>query len=445
MLAVLFLCSIALAQGAEPTVKTWGKPELVETDNTGDALSPLIAFDSEGNALSIWSQSSGGFLNLLANRYIEGKGWGKPELLETSDFGNAFFPRLLADTKGNAFAIWQQGDDIPWQKRYTQINIWTNHYVAGKGWGKAEYREAEKIGLSRFPHIAFDKAGNAIATWERTDGTRFKIWASRYTPNGGWEKAQLIEHNDIGHGDAYWPWVAFDPSGNAFVMWHQTDGKRFNVWAVHYTPSGGWEKPELMEHDDLGDALYPRMVFDSKGNGIAVWQQQGSTRVHIQAKRYDATKGWEKPEILENVTQPTNGLQAQIAFDSQDNAIAVWEQSNGGKANVLANRYIAGKGWGKSERISIDNGGSVILPKIVIDSQGNAFSIWHQSDGNVFNIWAARYTLGKGWNTPELLEHDDSWHAANPEIAIDKNGNAIAVWQQSDSKQRFSIWANRFK
>ena len=50
---------------------------------------------------------------------------------------------------------------------------------------------------------------------------------------------------------------------------------------------------------------------------------------------------------------------------------------------------------------------------------------------------------GTGWGTPELIENADAGDAFSPRIAVDPQGNAVAVWKQSDGV-RDNIWANRF-
>jgi len=69
--------------------------------------------------------------------------------------------------------------------------------------------------------------------------------------------------------------------------------------------------------------------------------------------------------------------------------------------------------------------------------------VWEQSDGTRNNIWANRFN-GTSWGTAELIETEDLGHAFKPKIAIDSSGNAIAVWQQNDGT-RNNIWANRFE
>lgn len=94
-------------------------------------------------------------------------------------------------------------------------------------------------------------------------------------------------------------------------------------------------------------------------------------------------------------------------------------------------------------KIETDDISSATLPQIAIDNNGNAIAVWSQSDGTRFNILANYYTAGSGWATAELIETDDVSDAANPRLAFDSNGNAMGIWYQSDGI-RNNIWSNYF-
>ena len=130
-------------------------------------------------------------------------------------------------------------------------------------------------------------------------------------------------------------------------------------------------------------------------------------------------------------------------MDSSGNAIAVWHQSDGTRYNIWANRYVPGTGWGTAALIETDDSGDANNPQVAMDADGNAIAVWVQDDGTRSNIWANRYVPGTGWGTAALIETDDSWVWDNPQVAVDAGGNAIAVWEQWDGT-RFNIWANRF-
>ena len=205
--------------------KTWGIATLVETDNTGDAMDPNVAFDANDNAIVVWEQYDGTRYNIWANRYDAVTGWGTATLIETDDTGNAVLPHVAVDANGNAIAVWPQSDG-------TRENIWANRYDAVTGWGTATLIETDNAGDAWGPNVAFDANGNAIVVWEQYDGTRYNIWANRYDAVTGWGTATLIETDDT--GNAVLPHVAVDANGNAIAVWPQFDGTRYNIWANRY-------------------------------------------------------------------------------------------------------------------------------------------------------------------------------------------------------------------
>lgn len=101
------------------------------------------------------------------------------------------------------------------------------------------------------------------------------------------------------------------------------------------------------------------------------------------------------------------------------------------------------KTWHTAVLLETDSTGDAYSPQVVMDATGNALAVWFQYDGARYNVWANRYTAGVGWGTAGLIETDDAGSAYGPQIAMNANGDAVAVWYQSDGT-RFDIWANRF-
>jgi hypothetical protein len=215
-LAADYNWSFTTADGA------WGAAEQIEIENLGSARNPQVAFDSSGNAISVWFQSDGARNNIWANRF-DGSSWGAAKLIETENAGDARNSQVAFDSSGNAIAVWQQNDG-------TLNNIYANRFV-GTSWGDAELIETENAGDARIPHVAFDSSGNAIAVWQQSDGTHDSIWANRFD-GSSWGDAELIEIENA--GDALSPQVAFDSSGNAIAVWGQYDESRSNISANRF-------------------------------------------------------------------------------------------------------------------------------------------------------------------------------------------------------------------
>jgi hypothetical protein len=408
----------------------WGTAELIETDNAGSAYDPQLAIDPSGNAMAVWRQSDGTRYNILANRYLDGTGWGAAELIET-DAHTAGPPQVAIDASGNAMAVWAQHDG-------TRNNIWANRYLDGTGWGAAELIETDNARSALDPQLAINASGNAMVVWFQSDGTRDNIWANRYVTGTGWGAAELIETDNAGSAD--YPQVAIDASGNALAVWAQHDGTKYNILTNRYVTGTGWGAAELIGTDNVGGAYNPQLAIDPSGNAMAVWRQPDDFRNNIWANRYVAETGWGTAELIE--TDNVSGAYSpQLAIDPSGNAMAVWEQYDGSRNNIWANRYVAGTGWGAAELIETD-AGNANYPQVAIDPSGNAMAVWRQSDGTRLNILANRYLDGTGWGTAELIR-TDAGSANYPQVSIDPSGKTMAVWYQFDGT-RYNIWANIF-
>ena len=302
----------------------WGTDELIE-DNSGATSRPQVAFDGNGNALAVWSQYNGTVYNIFANRF-NGTNWGDAELIEDNS-GATNRPQVAFDGSGNAIAVWVQYNG-------TVNNIWSNHFN-GTSWGTAELIETENTGNAYNPQVSFDGSGNALAVWSQLDGAVSSIWSNRF--NGtNWGTAELIETDNSGNANG--PQVAFDTSGNAVVVWVQNEGAIFNIWVNHFNGISWSIAKQLGTNsgDDVEEP-YPQVAFDKSGNALAIWHVYDSAVSSIYACRFNGTS-WGTPELIEN-DNSGNALNPRVALDDSGHAIAVWEQSDGSVYNIRSNLF----------------------------------------------------------------------------------------------------------
>ena len=138
-------------------------------------------------------------------------------------------------------------------------------------------------------------------------------------------------------------------------------------------------------------------------------------------------------------------------MDNKGNAIAIWEQRNPSEWSIFVSHYSVGQGWGDPILIE-DEAGSGVGPYLAIDGDGNAMAVWEQADGQFMSIMTSYYTFGVGWGTPEYIEENNLGHAIDPRLDFDGAGNAIAIWRASDGvctvgAQTFGVYnayTNRF-
>ncbi len=345
-------------------------------------------------------------------------------------------PELLDSGAGNAYdpqvSIDSSGNAIAVWRQYDGSSVvYANRYDVAAGWGTAEVIDAGS-GDSLSPQIRVDNSGNAIAVWEYRTGPAAEIYANRYDAATGWGTPEVI---DAGTGNAYDPQISIDSSGDVTAVWEQLSGLTSNISANRYA-AGSWGTAVSIEAG-AGDSYNPQIGSDGSGNAIAVWQQYTGGSLDVYANRYDIATGWDTAEVIGTGAAYT----PQVSVDSSGNAIAVWEKYAGSTSDIYANRYDAVSGWGTALMIEAAVGDSY-SPQVSVDSNGNAIAVWEQYTGPTDDIYVNRYESGNGWSTAEPLELGTG-SAYSPQVGVDGSGNAIAVWVQ-DSETTSDIYANRF-
>lgn len=412
----------------------WQGAKVIENGNTGDAWNVRVVLDNSGYAMAVWQKHDGSRYNIWASRFVPGTGWGTAMLIETSDAGDAVSPQVALDDSGNVLAVWQQNDG-------TRENIWANRFVPGTGWGTATLIETNDAGDAVSPQVALNGSGKAVTVWRQNDGQGGEdIWANRFDPDTGWGPAELIETDNL--GDGWSPQVAIDRNGSAVAVWAHWDNGLLRIWANRFVADTGWGVAGHIGADVVEPADYPQVVMDDSGNGIVVWQQTSGTRNDIWANRFTPEAGWGTAERIEK-DDAGSASNPQVAMDGSGNAVVVWQQGDGVRENIRANRFVPGTGWDTAVFIETGDAGDAVSPQVAVDSSGNAIVVWQQSDGTHENIWANRFVPAMGLGTAELIETDDAGPALYPRIAVNSSGNAMAVWHQFDS-DRYGTRANRF-
>lgn len=389
----------------EESYGTWTPPEFIGGGGGAGPNYQQIACDPSGNVFAVWRQSDGPYLSIYANRYVPGSGWGTAQLIEYAS-EHASDPEIACDPSGNAFVVWYQG---VWGAR----SIYANQYVPGSGWGTAQLIESAS-GDATCPEIACDGLGNAVSVW----GAAGSIYANRYLPGSGWGTPQCIE---FGSETAGYPQIACDHSGNAIVVWYTSNMVPSNVYANRYVPGSGWGTEVEIDSGTAPWAGIPEVACDPQGNAFAVWYEEYTHRVY--ANRYVPGSGWGTAQRIDSF--PSSGYLPQIACDSQGNAMAVWEQWEYPSAyinSICANYYIRGVGWGTSQLVESGTT-DAYYPHVAFDSNGNVWAVWEQG----IDIRANRFVPGSGWETEELVGV-----GGYPKIACDNQGNAFVVWPSYD-------------
>jgi PKD domain len=341
------------ASWARTTSRTAGSQAWSAPVTLADAAStPDVALNDAGDAVALFSKDSA-HAQASFRRGLSGS-WEEPITIAPLGAGGT----VALDPFGNAIAVMSHssghGYVVTSVARSASLGLWQ----------QPEVTLSEPDGNALGGTLAVDRAGNAIAIWERAEsnGGNPRVTASfRPASTGTWAPAVDIAgpFRFLGGID-----LAFDAAGNATAVW-EADG----VLYLANRPFGGtWGPPE--QKPTPGFWRSPSLAVTQSGEAVVVWIEQG-----VKAASRKANGRWGAPVVLSSRLRNANA--ANIAIDPAGNAVAVWtERLFPSSTLVTALRPGTSGMWEPPGEIARGKVGTFDSPEVGMDGAGNALVAW---------------------------------------------------------------------
>jgi hypothetical protein len=184
------------------------------------------------------------------------------------------------------------------------------------------------------PEVVEDQSGNMMFVWTRSDGANLRIQSKFRAADGTWDATQTISDPS---GDASEPQVAFDPSGNAIAVWNRFDGSKTRVQAAFRPSGGGFGTPQTLSGAGQ-NASNPQVSMDNSGNAVAVWERLDGVKLRIEAAVRPASGSFGATQILSDAGQDAFEPKVKAGPAVDNNAVAVWTRSDGAHLRVQSAR-----------------------------------------------------------------------------------------------------------
>jgi hypothetical protein len=424
-LAVIALgCSLIQASTAAAAA-TWLAPSKLSGAGL-DAEAPQVSVDAQGDALSAWGR--GGVIE-ASDRPAGGPAWQTALALSDAK-KEAFGPQAALDGRGDAVVAWESREGgeyaVEASTRTGLTGAWQTPVVVKK-LGTEPTMDAR-------PDLAVNAAGEAVLVWMRLHSTERAVESSARTLGGSWQKPETLSETPEDQHPAE---VGIDAAGNATAVWEdKRTGEVLTTGATR--PAGGkWQAPVSISKPG-GNANEPRVAVDASGDAVAVWERfEGEELIEASAK--PAGAGWGESVAL---SKPESGkgepAGQQVAIDDHGDAVAVWSRTNGGHDFIEASVGRAPSStWQPPVAISGPGGNVEEGPAIGVDGNGNAVATWERLSGGNEVIEAASGLAASGsWQPPVQLS-EGGQEAGEPQVALDSQGNAAAVWRRFDGKASY--------
>jgi hypothetical protein len=174
----------------------------------------------------------------------------------------------------------------------------------------------------------------------------------------------------------------------------------------------------------------PLVGVDSAGNATAVWQRYRGGKLIYESAVRQAGGRWSTPSRFSGGLE--RAYELQIAVDDMGNQTAVWVRRVGRSWVVQSATRPAGGSWSAPLTLSPPRK-AARSPQIALDPQGGATAVWEDVFGG--SIESSTRSLEGIWSVPVTLSATGV-RADWPQVAVDSQGNATAVWAGRSSNGR---------
>jgi hypothetical protein len=282
------------------------------SDSAQDASDPAVGMDADGNALIAWEFGSG------ANRRIQARirtaaGTLEPTATLPDPGGASVTPEVAMAAGGKAVVGWLGDDGTASRVRAVTMS-------AAGAFGPMETVstadvDAESVG------VGIDAGGDAVLTWLRFADDHFRVYARTLSAAGALGTRQTLSRAGE---DAFLPEIAVAANGRSAVTWQRSDGSDFRVQAVPISAAG---VPGTVKTLSAGgsDANNAAIAIDADGDSVVVWDRTGDSRIHAQTM----TETGELGTLADLSDVGGSASQAQVGVDATGHAHAIWARDDG--------------------------------------------------------------------------------------------------------------------
>lgn len=400
---------LAIAAPATAATSGWAPPrELSDSGSAPLNLAAAAGYSPAGTAVVLWHSADGvqsvvraAHHNFGEAHAISGSKLSMPDLL----------PQLAFDSRGDALAVWSYFEPHP---RFVEDGYAVDYTfglrVASRGtrgsFGRAQTL-TDKLDADPSADVAFDPHGNAVVIWTDEAGMHA---AARKAGERRFGRAQIISQTQAD------PQVTVGTSGSATAAW----ARRGAVRAASARRGIAFGSAVALRIPGLGKSK-PVIGVDGRSAVTAAW----STRGRVMAATCRASGRCGSPRALSPAGEQATDPRVAVAADGT--AVVAWKSSAGVSAALRRGH----SSFGRPGRLAkLSKGDKATDLAVTVGPGGDAAALWmvHTRDGDRVQAALRHGPRARFATASNLTAKVAGAQWSDPQVVLDKNGDALAVW-----------------
>ncbi|HEX7058319.1 MAG TPA: PKD domain-containing protein [Solirubrobacterales bacterium] len=362
-------------------------------DLSPSSTNPDVAISPQGEAVAVWRHfdiASGKYVTQAATR-APGGSFSAP--IDISVSSTAAAPRdfhVAVGPGGAAALVWIQKDPDSVEDP-NQFSVLASVRPAGGSFSAPMIVSPLPLVVgddANNPGVAVDASGDVVVAWQYNDSALAHSLIQVSSRLAGASFAAPIPISDTSH-DAGLPAVAMDATGEATVVWAESDGVDQLIRAASGAPGGSFTSPVDLSASGQ-DAFTPDIAIAPGGDATAVWTRSNGSNFIIQAATRPPGGVFSAPADLSAPGQ--DAFDPEVAMNASGAATVVWRRSDGLSAIAQAATREPGGAFSPPADLSAP-GQDAVSPGVAMDSVGDATTVWYRSNGANSIVQAAGYDV----------------------------------------------------
>ncbi len=181
----------------------------------------------------------------------------------------------------------------------------------------------------------------------------------------------------------------------------------------------------------------PALTGNAEGNTVVLWSGYNGSNSVIQQSARAEGGSWASPLVLSSPGR--DSTYPQVAMNASGELLYLWTMFNGSYYDVQVAAGLFGQMPPASATLS--NKASSFA-QVAIDSNGNGLAIWQEVTDSGNAVFAATYSTTTGWSVFPSKVSTPTNFFTSPCVAIHpSSGDAVAIWQEIDESGVISVKA----
>lgn len=356
-----------------------------------------------------------------------------------------------ADAAGNFVVVWyKSGPD-------DSFGIFARRYASSGAALGTEFRvNSYTTGVQELPSLSVTDGGDFVISWTSShqDGASTGVFAQRYASSGA-PMGTEFRVNTYTLSDQSSSSVSCAADGSCTVAWisHGQDGSGYGIFAQHYASTGSAIGTEFRVNTyTTSQQTNPSVSTAANGDIVVVWASNGQKiGTDVFGQRYASNGSAVGTEFAVNTYTNNNEYFQEVSAYGDGNFVVVWHgyRAYGGGQDVFGQRFDdAGAAVGTEFLINTYTTNNQGEPSVSAGPDGSFVVLWSSSgqDGDLNGVFGQRFdSSGTAAGTEFPVNTYTSSYQDSPAVAMDEDGDFVAVWQSRHDGDVAGLFAQRYQ